>query len=159
MSEFIGVGNGKQGVLSVLTNEVATQGTLAEMAVDALALTTANEGKRWQATDNDDKIYSYRNPGAGWDYYLDPVPDASGNIPVSGTLTAADSALTFVTYSETGYEYYCEAAVGSALSDSVWQVIREDTATGFFVYAGTGLPAHAATDLATVKALTYTLGA
>jgi hypothetical protein len=67
--------------------------------------------------------------------------------------------LTFVKYTGGGYTYWCEAAIGSARSGSVWMVARVTDATGDIIYAGTGVFDQAATDLATVAALTYTLGA
>lgn len=76
----------------------------------------------------------------------------------NGAIHTSDPALTLVKYSGSGYTYLCEAAIGSARSGSVWRVARITDATGDIVYAGTGLFAHAATDLATVAALTYTLG-
>lgn len=67
--------------------------------------------------------------------------------------------LTYVTYSDATYTYYCEAAVGTARSTSGWQVSRKTNATGDIVWAGTGAFDQAATSLAVVGALTYTLGA
>ena len=68
-------------------------------------------------------------------------------------------ALTYVTYSDATYTYYCEAPVGTARSTAAWQVSRKTNATGDIIYAGTGAFEHAATSLAVVGALTYTLGA
>lgn len=68
-------------------------------------------------------------------------------------------SLTFVTYAGSGYTYWCEAAIGSARSDSVWSIVRKTDATGDLVYAGEGLFDQDATDLSTVAGLTYTLGA
>lgn len=78
---------------------------------------------------------------------------------VGGAALVTDQALTYVTYSDATYTYYCEAPVGTARSTAGWQVSRKTNATGDIVYAGTGAFAHAATDIATVTALTYTLGA
>lgn len=76
-----------------------------------------------------------------------------------GAGLVADPSLTLVKYTGSGYTYLCEAAPGTARSTAAWRVCRITDATGDCVYAGTGLPQHAATDLATVAALTYTLGA
>ena len=73
---------------------------------------------------------------------------ASGNV-----------ATTCIQYTGSGYTYFCEAVIGSARSDSVWRVLRKTDATGDLVYADTGAFDNAADDLATVAALTYTLGA
>lgn len=75
----------------------------------------------------------------------------------AGLVTAP--ALSMAKYVGGGYTYLCEAAPLTARSTAAWQVCRITDATGDCVYAGTGLPEHAATDLATVAALTYTLGA
>lgn len=69
---------------------------------------------------------------------------------------------SFVKYTGSGYTYLCEAAMGTARSTSAWRVARITDATGDIVYAGAvgatvGTFAFAATDLATVAALTYTL--
>ena len=71
---------------------------------------------------------------------------------------------TFVKYSGSGYTYLAEAQLGTARSTSEWRVTRITDATGDIVYAGTagvnvGAFDFPATDLATVAALTYTLGA
>lgn len=70
-----------------------------------------------------------------------------------------DPAMTMVKYAGGGYTYFCEALPGTARSTATWRVMRVTDATGDIVFAGTGRAAHAATDLATVAALTYTLGA
>ena len=71
---------------------------------------------------------------------------------------------SFVKYAGSGYTYLAEAALGTARSTAAWRVSRITDATGDIVYAGVagttvGTFAFAATDLATVAALTYTLGA
>jgi hypothetical protein len=76
-----------------------------------------------------------------------------------GAALVTDPALTYVTYSDATYTYYCEAPIGTARSTAAWQVSRKTNATGDIIYAGTGAFAHAATSLAVVGALTYTLGA
>jgi hypothetical protein len=75
------------------------------------------------------------------------------------SVTSSASALTYVTYSDATYTYYCEAAVGTARSTALWQVSRKTNSTGDIIYAGTGAFDQAATSLAVVGALTYTLGA
>jgi hypothetical protein len=77
----------------------------------------------------------------------------------AGLVVTVSKPTSYIKYTDAPYEYYCQAAVASARSDAVWQVIRKTIATGDMLYAGTGLAAHAATDIATVAALTYTLGA
>lgn len=78
--------------------------------------------------------------------------DYSGGVPI-------EYFLTYVTYSDATYTYYCEAPVGTARSTARWQVSRKTNATGDIIYAGTGAFDQAATSLAVVGALTYTLGA
>ena len=90
--------------------------------------------------------------------------DGTGYHPQKGTNGAAlvtAPPLTYVKYTDATYEYYCEAAVGTARSTAAWQVSRKTLATGDVIYAGTGAFAYAATNLAAVQAatLTYTLGA
>ena len=82
----------------------------------------------------------------------------TGNATDGYSLNATSPAYSFVKYSGSGYTYWCEAAIGSARSSAVWRVARVTDATGDVIYAGTGLFEHAATDLSTVAALTYTLG-
>ena len=70
----------------------------------------------------------------------------------------------FVKYTGSGYTYLAEAAPGTARSTAAWRVARVTDATGDIIYAGAagttvGTFAFPATDLATVAALTYTLGA
>lgn len=77
----------------------------------------------------------------------------------AGAVLVTNPALTYVTYSDATYTYYCEAAVGTARSTAAWQVSRKTNATGDIVFAGTGAFDQAATSLAVVGALTYTLGA
>lgn len=74
-------------------------------------------------------------------------------------ILADDPALTLVKYAGGGYTYYCEGMPGTARSTALWRVMRITDATGDVVYAGNGSASHAATDLATVAALTYTLEA
>jgi hypothetical protein len=73
----------------------------------------------------------------------------------------SDAALNMQPYSDGGFTYYCEAAPGpaAALSAPVWRVARVEDAIGKTIYAGTGGFDQPATNLATVAALTYTLGA
>lgn len=78
---------------------------------------------------------------------------------VAGYYVASSPNMTYTTYSGNGYTYWCEAAVGSALSDEVWHVVRKTDATGTMIHAGIGGFNHPATDLAAVTALTYTLEA
>jgi hypothetical protein len=78
---------------------------------------------------------------------------------VGGAALVTDPNYTTVIYESGGYTYLCKAAVGTARSTEAWRVLRITDSTGDGVYAGTGLPEHAATDAATVAALTYTLGA
>ena len=68
-------------------------------------------------------------------------------------------ALTLVQYSDATYNYYCESGPKNARSAAVWRISRKTIATGDIVYAGVGGFDHAATNLATVTALSYTLGA
>lgn len=76
-----------------------------------------------------------------------------------GAAFVTSPALSYVTYSDATYTYYCEAVVGTARSTALWQVSRKTNATGDMVYAGTGAFNNAATSLAVVGALTYTQGA
>jgi hypothetical protein len=72
---------------------------------------------------------------------------------------------SMVKYTGGGYTYLCEASPGTARSSSAWRILRITDATGDMLYASQadggerGEFSHAATDLATVAALTYTLGA
>ena len=75
-----------------------------------------------------------------------------------GPAHVTDPSLTMIKYTGSGYTYICEAAIGTARSTAGWRVLRITDATGDIVYAGTGLFAHAATSLAVVAELTYTLG-
>ena len=77
----------------------------------------------------------------------------------NGAAHVTNPALTYVTYSDATYTYYCEAPVGTARSTAAWQVSRKTNATGDIVYAGTGAFDQLATSLAVVGGLTYTLGA
>ena len=80
-------------------------------------------------------------------------------ISTGGAAHVTDPSLTLLKYASGGYTYLCEAEIGTARSTAAWRVTRITDATGDMVFAGTGLFAHAATDAATVAALTYTLGA
>lgn len=75
-------------------------------------------------------------------------------------LKEIDQPLNFVKYSDATYEYYCEAFPGSSAARSlpVWRVLRKTISSGDMVYAEGGEFEHAATNLATVAALTYTMG-
>lgn len=84
-----------------------------------------------------------------------PVAQKSTNSAAHVTSPAE----SIVNYSDATYAYYCVALPGTARSTAAWQVFRKTIATGDIVYAGTGAYNNAATDLATVSALTYTLGA
>ena len=69
-------------------------------------------------------------------------------------------ALTLVQYSDATYNYYCESGPKTSRSAAVgWRVSRKTISTGDIIYAGVGGFDHPATDLATVAALSYTLGA
>lgn len=96
--------------------------------------------------------------------------DTATGLPVpylpstSGAAHVTAPALTVVKYTSGGYTYICEAVMGTARSTAAWRVMRITDATGDIVYAGVagttvGTFAFAATDAATVAALTYTLGA
>lgn len=72
--------------------------------------------------------------------------------------------LSMVKYAGSGFTYIAEAVMGTARSTAAWRVMRITDASGDIVYAGSvgttaGTFSFAATDLATVAALTYTLGA
>lgn len=71
----------------------------------------------------------------------------------------ADPPMSMVKYAGSGYTYLCEAPPGTARSTASWRVMRITDASGDCVFAGTGAFGHAATDLATVAALAYTLEA
>ena len=86
--------------------------------------------------------------------YIDPITGERQQ-----RVKVIESPSTFIKYSDATYEYYCESAVGTARSTTAWRVLRKTLSTGDLVYAGTGHAEHAATDLTTVGALTYTLGA
>ena len=101
-------------------------------------------------TDTGDK---YEYSGTSWNK---TGTDGAAHVT---TVSSAASALTYVTYSDATYTYYCEAVVGTARSTALWQVSRKTNSTGDIVYAGTGAFDQAATSLAVVGALTYTLGA
>jgi len=79
------------------------------------------------------------------------IPGSSQDIPAS--------ALSIVeTYIDGTDSYVCEAPIGSALGDSVWRIslISTNGSGGATVrYAQAGANNLAATDLATVKAYTY----
>lgn len=76
-------------------------------------------------------------------------------------LKEIDPPLNFVTYSDATYEYYCEAAPGTsaALSLPVWRIARKTISSGNIIYAEGGEFEHAATNISTVAALNYYLGA
>lgn len=78
---------------------------------------------------------------------------------IDSALATTSPIYTLVKYAGAGFTYFCNAVPGTARSTATWRVSRLTDATGDIVYAGTGLFEHAATDLATVAALTYTLGA
>lgn len=88
-------------------------------------------------------------------------------LPIDGTdgaLHTTSPAYTLVKYAGGGFTYFCNAVPGTARSTAAWRVSRLTDATGDIVYAGAvgstvATFAFAATDLATVAALTYTLGA
>ena len=70
--------------------------------------------------------------------------------------------LNYVTYSDATYDYFCEAPMNTPLSDKAWRIYRKNKTTGQGIYAGNGDKDgynQPATNLATVAALTYTLGA
>lgn len=82
------------------------------------------------------------------------------NTPVFRTPElSADVALTLVVHEDATNKYLCEALPQTAKSSPAWRVARLNKSTGETVWAGDGGFGYAATDLATVAALTYTLGA
>lgn len=85
--------------------------------------------------------------------------DVADLLSDNGAARTASPPYTLVVYAGSGFTYYCSALPGTARSGSTWQVYRKTDATGDFVYAGSGLFAHAATSLAVVAALSYSLGA
>ena len=104
----------------------------------------ANVNAGYTAIDNDTGNLFLRTP-TGW-------------VPQDGV------ELTLVKYAGSGFTYVAEAVMGTARSTAAWRVMRITDASGDIVYAGAvgstaGTFAFAATDLATVAALTYTLGA
>lgn len=84
-------------------------------------------------------------------------PFAHGGLAELG----ADLAINSIKYSGGGYTYFCETAPGvdCARGAAIWRVLRITDVTGDAIWAGTGRFEHAATDLATVAALAYALGA
>ena len=79
------------------------------------------------------------------------IPAGPGDIP-------ADSLTIFEVYKDGNDSYICEAPINSALSDSAWRVSRltQNATTAPSVrWAEGGATNLAATDLATVKAYTY----
>lgn len=101
-----------------------------------------------ESIDTNGNLYEWQGSALGW------VQTHSG-----GAALVSDPAYTMVKYAGSGYTYLCEADIGTARSTAAWRVTRITDATGDIVFAGTGAFEHAATDLATVAALTYTLGA
>ena len=83
---------------------------------------------------------------------------------IDGAAHVTDPLLTTVVYAGSGYTYICKAPMGTARSTAGWQIARFTDSNGDKVFAGAvgstvGTFAFAATDLATVAAHTYTLGA
>lgn len=108
------------------------------------------------------------NPGARYQEIGGSLYESNGlawnQISTSGAAHVTDPSYTLVKYTGSGYTYLCEAVMGTARSTALWRVTRITDTTGDIVYAGVagttaGTFAFAATDLATVAALTYTLGA
>ena len=103
-----------------------------------------------------------------WDSDTNQIRQYNGSawnpISIGGAGHVTDPSYTLVKYTGSGYTYLCDAVMGTARSTAAWRVFRVTDATGDGVYAGVagttvGTFAFAATDLATVAALTYTLGA
>lgn len=95
----------------------------------------------------------------GPNYYINPATGkAEPQQGFSGAAHVTNPALTYVSYSDATYTYYCEASPGTARSTAAWQISRKTNATGDIVYAETGAFNQPATSLAVVGALTYTLG-
>ena len=67
-------------IKGIIGNSPLNLGTLAEMAADALLLTPADEGKRWQATDDSDRTYAHRFAGGAWGYYAEGGTNENGDI-------------------------------------------------------------------------------
>lgn len=68
-----------------------------------------------------------------------------------GAALVSDAALDYIPYSDATYDYYCEAAPGTALATAAWRIARKHNATGRIEYADGGAFSNAATDLATVQ--------
>lgn len=68
-----------------------------------------------------------------------------------GAARVSDAALDYIPYSDATYDYYCEAAPGTALATAAWRIVRKNRSTGYWQYADGGAFANAATDLATVQ--------
>lgn len=70
---------------------------------------------------------------------------------VNGAAQVSDAALDYIPYSDATYDYYCEAAPGTALSTAAWRIARKNISTGQIEYASLGAFSNAATDLAAVQ--------
>lgn len=68
-----------------------------------------------------------------------------------GAALVSDAALDYIPYSDATYDYYCEAAPGTALATAAWRIARKNISTGQIEYASLGAFSNAATDLATVQ--------
>lgn len=104
-------------------------------------------------------------PGISTSGYIDAVTGKEkAQTGIGGAGHTTSPSYSFVKYAGSGYTYIAEAIMGTARSTALWRVMRITDATGDIVYAGAvgstvGTFVFAATDLATVAALTYTLAA
>lgn len=130
--------------LGSASNEYGAAGTNAERL--ALTLNANQAGFVFYPSDSIGDVWTWYGS-----YWVKTITD--------GAVHVTDPSYSLVKYSGGGYTYYAEAAIGTARSTAAWRVSRITDATGDALYAGTGLFAHAATSLAVVAALTYTLGA
>ena len=74
------------------------------------------------------------------------------DVNIAAQITAG--TLKYKMYSDATYEYHCFALPGTALATADW-MIRRTTATSCDFAGGSLAFANAATDLATVQALSY----
>lgn len=130
-----------------IKNQSGTPRTIYGTNAERLAIVNADIDGKYALFYETDTNAEYEWKGSKW-----------VQTRTNGAAHTTSPAYTFVTYSDATYTYYCEAVIGTARSTAAWQVSRKTTATGDIVYAGTGAFAHAATSLAIVTALTYTLG-
>lgn len=119
-----------------------------------MSVNTIGPKQRWKGLSTDEKPAA--NPGDEFfetDTRIRKEYDGTAWVQThsGGAALVSDAALDYIPYSDATYDYYCEAAPGTALATAAWRIVRKHRSTGHWQHADGGAFSNAATDLATVQ--------